>query len=72
MAIDQPERAVVYLQRAALLAPSDADNLLALSEAYRATGQDGRARQALKELLRLDPDNAEALRRVQVGEDQYP
>ena len=65
MAIDQPERAVAYLQRAAALAPADADNLLALNEAYRATGQEDRARQVLEDLLRRDPDNAKALRQLE-------
>jgi len=65
MVIDEPERAVAYLQRAARLAPADADSLLALSEAYRAMGQKDRARQALKDLLKRDPGHAEALRRLE-------
>ena len=65
MVIDEPERAVAYLQRAARLAPADADSLLALSEAYRAMGQEDQARQALEDLLRRDPGHAEALRRLE-------
>jgi len=65
LAIDQPERAVASLQRAVRIAPADAGNLLALSDAYRATGREEQARQVLEDLLRRDPDNAEALRRLQ-------
>jgi predicted Zn-dependent protease len=65
LAIDQPERALVYLRRAARMAPADVDTWLALSEAYDATGQQQEARNALEQLLRLDPGHSEALRRLE-------
>jgi len=65
LAIDQPARALAYLQRAARLAPGRADTWLALSEAYAGTGRQAQARQALEEVLRRDPDNVEARRRLE-------
>ncbi len=65
LAIGQPERGLAYLRRAAQMDPEDVDTWLALSEAYHATGRRQEAREALKQLLRLDPGNAEASRRLE-------
>jgi len=70
MTIDQPERALAYLRRAARMAPADANVLLALSDAYRTLGRESEAREALEDLLRRDPGNAAAEQRLRSPEQK--
>ncbi|MDJ0928764.1 MAG: tetratricopeptide repeat protein [Gammaproteobacteria bacterium] len=65
LATEQPRRALAYLRRATRMSPDNIDAWLALNGAYAATGQQQEARDALGKLLQYDPDNAEALRRLE-------
>lgn len=57
LAAGQPQRALNYLATAVRMAPTDSESVLALSDAYLATGRRDDARRVLETLLRQRPND---------------